>query len=107
MPKLLQSNSLMAKQNNMHVCIYFLFFLFSVSTNAAISRIDEKISETFEEKFKFNDGRVRKQEHILYMSDLGDIINLAQEAGFIIQGKIDLVKVGYEYQYIYIFMKPT
>jgi hypothetical protein len=51
MPKLLQSNSLMAKQNNMQVCIYVLFFLFSVSTNAAISRIDEKISETFEEKF--------------------------------------------------------
>jgi len=60
----------------------------------------------FDEKFKFNDGKVRKQEHILYMSNLGDIINIAQDAGFIIHGKIDLVKVAYEYQYLYIFMKP-
>jgi len=72
-----------------------------------------KINETspdiaiFDEKFKFNDGRVRKQEHVLYMNDLGDIINFAQDAGFIIQGKIDLLKVGYEYQYLYIFMKPN
>jgi hypothetical protein len=31
---------------------------------------------------------------------------MAQEAGFLLQGKIDLLKVGYEYQYLYIFVKP-
>jgi SAM-dependent methyltransferase len=61
---------------------------------------------TFDEKFKFNDGKVRKQEHILHMNDIGDIINMAQDAGFIIHAKIDLVHVAYDYQYLYVFMKP-
>jgi SAM-dependent methyltransferase len=83
------------------------FDQFIYNSNFKINETSSSDVAIFDEKFKFNDGRVRKQEHILYMSDLGDITNLAQEAGFIIQGKIDLVKVGYEYQYIYIFMKPT
>ena len=61
---------------------------------------------TFDEKFKFNNGKVRRQEHQLYMTNIGDIINMAQDAGFIIHAKIDLVKVAYEYQYLYVFMKP-
>jgi hypothetical protein len=40
------------------------------------------------------------------MNDLGDIINMAQDAGFIIHAKIDLMKVAYEYQYLYVFVKP-
>jgi SAM-dependent methyltransferase len=62
---------------------------------------------TFHEKFKFSNGKVRKQEHILYMNPIEDIINIAQDAGFLIHGKIELVKVAYEYQYLYIFVKPT
>jgi len=61
---------------------------------------------TFEEKFKFNDGRVRKQEQKLYMEDITTITHMAQQAGFIIHSQIDLVKCAYEYQYLYIFMKP-
>jgi len=61
---------------------------------------------TFHEKFKFNDGKTRKQEHTLYMNSENDIINMAQEAGFLIQGKIDLVNCAYEYQYLYILVKP-
>jgi ubiquinone/menaquinone biosynthesis C-methylase UbiE len=60
----------------------------------------------FEEKFKFNDGKVRKQEHILYMEPSDDILAIAQESGFLIQGKIDLVNCAYEYQYLYLFYKP-
>ena len=59
----------------------------------------------FDEKFKFNNGKIRKQEHILYMSNLGDIINMAQDAGFIIHAKIDMLNVAYENQYLYVFMK--
>lgn len=62
---------------------------------------------TFEEKFKFNDGKVRKQEHTLYMDSTDNIIDMATNAGFIIQGKIDLVKAAYEYQYLYILQKPS
>jgi ubiquinone/menaquinone biosynthesis C-methylase UbiE len=61
---------------------------------------------TFEEKFKFNDGKVRKQEQKLYMENTTDIVNMAQESGFIFQGKIDLVKCAYENQYLYLFYKP-
>jgi SAM-dependent methyltransferase len=61
----------------------------------------------FDEKFKFNDGKVRKQEQRMYMEDLPTIVNMAQDAGFIVQGKIDMVKCAYEYQYLYIFVKPS
>ena len=62
---------------------------------------------TFDEKFNFNDGKVRKQQQKLYMEDTSTIVNNAQECGFILQGKIDLVKCAYESQYLYIFVKPS
>jgi SAM-dependent methyltransferase len=62
---------------------------------------------TFDEKFKFNDGKVRKQQQKLYMEDTSTIINMAQEAGLILQSKVDLVKCAYENQYLYIFAKPN
>ena len=62
---------------------------------------------TFDEKFKFEDGKVRKQQQMLYMEDTSTIVNAAQEAGFILQGKIDLVKCAYENQYLYLFTKPN
>jgi SAM-dependent methyltransferase len=61
----------------------------------------------FDEKFKFNDGKVRKQEQRMYMEDLPTIVNMAQDAGFIIQAKIDMVQCAYEYQYLYVFVKPS
>jgi SAM-dependent methyltransferase len=62
---------------------------------------------TFDEKFKFNDGGVRKQQQKLYMDDISTITAIAQESGFIIQGKIDLLKCSYSNQYLYIFVKPA
>jgi len=64
-------------------------------------------SAVFYEKFKFNDGRVRKQEQRMYMEDLPTIVNMAQDAGFLIHAKIDMVKCAYEYQYLYVFVKPS
>ena len=61
----------------------------------------------FEEKFtNREDGKVRKNEQTLYMESEADINNMAQNAGFILQGKIDLINCYYEYQYLYIFQKP-
>jgi SAM-dependent methyltransferase len=82
-----------------------------VNFNQFVYNADFKLNEgsniaIFDEKFKFNDGKVRKQEHILYMNDLGNIVNMAQDAGFLIHAKIDLVRVAYEYQYLYVFVKP-
>ena len=62
---------------------------------------------TFDEKFKFKDGKVRKQQQKLYMEDTSAIINIAQSCGFILQGKINMVKCAYEHQFIYIFIKPS
>jgi len=61
---------------------------------------------TFSEKFKFNNGKTRKQEHKLYMESESEIIERAKDVGFIVQGQIDLVKCSYENQYLFILMKP-
>ena len=66
---------------------------------------DQNIA-TFDEKFKFKNGKVRKQEHKLYMEKSQDILNQATSAGFLIHGEIDMVKCAYEGQYLYILMKP-
>jgi len=62
---------------------------------------------SFDEKFKFNDGNVRKQQQKLYMEDTSAIVNIAQECGFILKEKINLVKCAYEHQYLYVFSKPS
>ena len=62
---------------------------------------------TFDEKFKFNNGRVRKQQQKLYMEDPSTIVTIAQECGFLVHSKIDLVKCAYDNQYIYVFTKPS
>jgi len=60
----------------------------------------------FSEKFKFKNGNVRKQEHKLYMESESAIVNRAENTGFLLQGKIDLLKCAYANQYLYIFVKP-
>jgi hypothetical protein len=62
---------------------------------------------TFDEKFKFNDGKLRKQQHQLYMEDTSTIVNMAQDSGLILHEKINMVKCAYESQYLYIFVKPS
>jgi SAM-dependent methyltransferase len=62
----------------------------------------------FVEKFKNDsDGKVRKNEHIMYMPNLDTIVNEVQQAGFILDSKVDLLHVQYEYQYVYFFIKPN
>jgi len=75
--------------------------------NADFKLDDSNDMAIFDEKFKFNDGKVRKQEQKLYMEDLPTIVNMAQDAGFLLHAKIDLVKCAYEYQYLYVFLKPS
>jgi SAM-dependent methyltransferase len=61
----------------------------------------------FVEKFKSDsDGKVRKNEHVMYMEPLDQIADAAQGCGFIVDSKIDLLQCQYEYQYLYIFIKP-
>jgi len=60
---------------------------------------------TFTEKFKTK-NKVRQNEHKFYMRTQNEILADAADAGFIVQGKIDLVHCQYEYQYLYILIKP-
>ena len=91
-----------AKERITKTKITFNSFLYNSNFNL---NTDESIA-TFDEKFKFNDGRVRKQQQKMYMEDMATIVNLAQEAGFIIMGQIDMLKCAYNNQYLYIFEKP-
>lgn len=60
----------------------------------------------FHEKFIHN-NKTRKNEHTLYMESLESIVQIAQQQGFITHGIIDLVSCSYEYQYLYVFVKPN
>jgi len=62
---------------------------------------------TFNEKFKFPNGSVRNNEHVLYMESEDHILELASEVGFTLQAKIDLINCAYDYQYLYVLVKPT
>ena len=92
-----------AKERITHTKITFNNFVYTSNFNL---EPDNDVA-TFEEKFKFNDGKVRKQEHLLYMEDAQDILTKAADAGFIVQGKIDLVRCDYPNQYLYILVKPS
>jgi SAM-dependent methyltransferase len=71
-------------------------------------QLDEKNNiAKFVEKFKNDsDGKVRKNEHVMYMPDIQEITDEAQASGFIIEAQIDLLQCQYEYQYVYVFRKP-
>ena len=78
------------------------------SYNADFQLDDKNNIAKFVEKFKNDsDGKVRKNEHIMYMEDTTDILDEAQACGFIIEGQIDLLKCQYEYQYLYVLVKPN
>lgn len=62
----------------------------------------------FIEKFtdKNTNKKFRRNEHTLYFESIDTILQIAQEIGFIVSSKIDLVSVSYEYQFLYVFQKP-
>lgn len=92
-----------AKERITKTKVVFNDFVYSANFNL---EKDADIA-TFDEKFKFNDGKIRKQQQKMYMEDTSTIVNMAQDSGFILQGKIDLLKCAYEHQYLYIFLKPS
>ena len=77
---------------------------FTYAANFELNGSEAKFSEKFKND---GNGKVRKQEHIMYMPELSEITDMAQGAGFILEGKIDLINCQYEYQYVYIFTRGT
>ncbi len=79
---------------------------FSYSANFELDNKNDKA--LFIEKFKNDsDGKIRKNEHVFYMPDANQIVDEAQSCGFIVEGKADLLQCQYEYQYLYVFIKPN
>jgi len=59
------------------------------------------------EMFKYrNNGKLRKNEHKLYMAPQRDILSMAKDAGFMLRDKIDMMSCQYADQYLYILQKP-
>lgn len=70
-------------------------------------QLDDKNDKAkFVEKFRNKgDGKVRKNEHTLYMPSVEEITTDAQSCGFVLEAQIDLLQCQYEYQYVYVFRK--
>ena len=92
-----------AKQRITSTKVKFTDFSYS-----ADFKLDDKNDKAlFVEKFKNdNDGKVRKNEHEMYIPDIQQIVDEAQSCGFIVESKADLLQCQYEYQYLYVFVKP-
>jgi SAM-dependent methyltransferase len=81
---------------------------FTEFSYSADFKFNNNNTATFVEKIKNDsDGKVRKNEHTLYMPDAQEIADEALGCGFILDAKIDLLQCQYEYQYLYVFVKPN
>jgi len=104
-PLLMLTPQRYAKDRITKSSVTFQDFKYSANFDLDNSKNSAKFVEKFQNK---EDGKVfRKQEHAMYMESEKDILTLAKNAGFIVKGKIDLIKAGYEYQYLYLFQKPA
>jgi SAM-dependent methyltransferase len=59
----------------------------------------------FIETFKFKNGTRRKQVHNLRMPKMEEIVAKAEANGFVYKQFIDLTAIGYEYQYLFCFVR--
>jgi SAM-dependent methyltransferase len=76
--------------------------------NANFDLDKQKNIAKFTEKFKSKEnGKSRKNEHIMYMESQDSILNDAQDVGFILDAQIDMMQCAYDYQYLYILIKPS
>jgi SAM-dependent methyltransferase len=66
---------------------------------------NEEHDAQFVETFKFKDGRVRKNVHALHMPTMEKIVHDIENAGFMFKEFLDLTPIGYEYQYLFCFVR--
>lgn len=77
------------------------FNTFSYSSDFKLT--DNSNIAKFIETFKFKDnGRIRQNEHILYMEKQNSIVNMAKDCGFTFVDRIDLATISYENQFLYV-----
>lgn len=66
----------------------------------------QNTTSEFRETFKFKDGRIRRQKHVLYMPPIEEIVKSAQAAGWTYVKFTDLTLIGFEYAYFLEFRHP-
>lgn len=59
----------------------------------------------FDETFKFKDGKVRRNKHHLIMPTMESVVREIEDAGFTFKEFVDLTPIGYEYQYLFCFVR--
>lgn len=59
----------------------------------------------FHEEFKFKNGRTRRQTHTMRMPRMEQVVGIVESAGFTYKQFIDLTPIGYEYQYLFCFVR--
>ena len=80
------------------------FDTFQYKSQLRLDKANDKA--TFEETMTDDKtGNVRKNVHDFHMETQKHILSLAKNVGFILKGKIDMVSVQYEYQYLYLLYK--
>lgn len=59
----------------------------------------------YEEIFKFKDGKTRRHEQRVWMPNIDTIVNEIAAVGFKYTHHVDLTAIGYEYQYLFFFVR--
>ena len=59
----------------------------------------------FREEFKFKNKKLRRQVHKLSMPTMDQVVRTAENCGFVYKQFIDLTALGYEYQYLFCFVR--
>jgi len=65
----------------------------------------EEADAKFTEIFKFKGGRARKNTHSLHMPTMEHLVHEIEQAGFTFKEFLDLTPIGYEYQYLFCFLR--
>ena len=59
----------------------------------------------FREEFRFKNGKVRRQIHSLRIPTMDELVAEVESAGFTYKKFIDMTSIGYEYQYLFCFIR--
>jgi SAM-dependent methyltransferase len=59
----------------------------------------------FREEFRFKDGKKRRQVHTMRMPTMEQVVAEVEGAGFKYRQYIDMTGIGYEYQYLFCFVR--
>ena len=106
MPSIDTSNKHMYLKENQTVdsIIDFGEFKYKVSYKLDGTGTQGTITETFYDNLS---GNIRQNEKTMYYTPLQDILSIANYAGFIPEGKVDMSELnGDAHQYIYVFVRP-